>query len=83
MPGALQLVPSIPSLAAAVERFLSCSRFAARTRESYGQDLAPLLARVGEQPVTSLTREAAATSSPPRNFSRRAFGGHQHPLPLR
>jgi site-specific recombinase XerD len=61
MPGALQVVLSIPSLAAALERFLARSRFAARTRESYAQDLAPLLARVGEQPVTAVTHETAVT----------------------
>ena len=60
MPRALQVVPSIPSLGAAVERFLARSRFAPRTRESYAQDLAPLLARVGQQPVTTLTPNVAA-----------------------
>src|SRR5207302_890659 len=34
--------PSVPSLSAAVERFLARSRVAARTRQSYAQDLAPL-----------------------------------------
>jgi integrase len=61
MPRTLQVVPSIPSLNTAVERFLRRSRFAARTRESYAQDLAPLLARVGQHPVTTLTPAAAAT----------------------
>jgi site-specific recombinase XerD len=60
MPGALQLVPSIPNLSAALERFLARSHFAARTRESYAQDLAPLLARLGEQPVANLRHEHAA-----------------------
>ncbi len=54
-------VALIPPLRVAVERFLARSRFAARTRESYAQDLAPLLAHVGDQPVaTALTHAAAA-----------------------
>ncbi len=54
-------VALIPPLRVAVERFLARSRFAARTRESYAQDLAPLLAHVGDQPVaTALTPAAAA-----------------------
>ncbi|MBV9323579.1 MAG: tyrosine-type recombinase/integrase [Chloroflexi bacterium] len=57
----MQLVPSIPSVSAAFERFLARSRFAARTRESYAQDLPPRLARVGQQPVASLRPEHAAT----------------------
>jgi integrase len=57
MPRALQVVPSLPSLRAALERFLARSRFAARTRESYAQDLAPLVAQHGEEPITSLTRQ--------------------------
>jgi len=61
MPRALQVVPSIPSVSAAAERFLARSHFAARTRESYEQDLAPLLARAGAQPVTELTHETAVT----------------------
>ena len=60
MPRALQAVPSNPSLNATVERFLARSRFAARTRESYTQDLAPLVAQLGRQPVTSLTSQVAA-----------------------
>ncbi len=51
----------IPSLRVAVERFLARSRFSTRTRESYAQDLAPLLAHIGDQPVaTALTHAAAA-----------------------
>jgi integrase/recombinase XerD len=51
----------IPSLRVAVDRFLARSRFSTRTRESYAQDLAPLLAHVGDQPVaTALTHAAAA-----------------------
>jgi hypothetical protein len=75
MPGALQLVPPIPSLAAAVERFLSCSRFAARTHESYGQNLASPLARVGEQPVTSLGGVHLAAINIRCHFDDRASGG--------
>jgi hypothetical protein len=41
MPHAPQVVTFIPSLSAAVERFLTRSRFAARTRDNYAQDLAP------------------------------------------
>jgi len=61
MPGALQLVRSIPSLSAALDRFLTRSRFAPHTRGSYEQDLAPLLARAGDQPVTGLTHETTVT----------------------
>ncbi len=54
-------VPLIPPLRAAVEHFLRRSRFAARTRESYAQDLAPLLASVGDRPVSAaLTHTVAA-----------------------
>ncbi len=54
-------VALIPPLRVAVERFLVRSRFSARTWESYAQDLAPLLAHVGGQPVaTALTHAAAA-----------------------
>lgn len=61
MPRALQLVPSLPALPAALERFLTRSRFAARTRESYAQDLAPLVALVGPQSIVALTPPVAAT----------------------
>ena len=61
MPRALQVVASVPSLSSAVERFLARSRFSARTRHSYAQDLAPLLARVGAQPVPTLSQPIAAT----------------------
>lgn len=60
MPRVLQVVPSLPTLPAALERFLARSRFAARTRESYAQDLAPLVARVGPRPVAALTPPVAA-----------------------
>jgi len=49
----VQPAPLIPPLATAVARFLARSRFAARTRESYAQDLAPLLERVGDRPVSA------------------------------
>jgi integrase len=60
MPRVLQVVPSIPTLSAALERFLARSRFAARTRESYAQDLASLIARVGQRPPSALTPQVAA-----------------------
>jgi integrase/recombinase XerD len=43
-----------------VTRFLARPRFAARTRDSYAQDLAPLLAQISGQPVPALTHQAAA-----------------------
>jgi len=55
-------VPLIPPLRATVERFLIRSRFAARTRESYAQDLAPLLARVGDRPVSAALTPATAAA---------------------
>jgi len=61
MPHALHVVPPIPSLSAAVERFLARARFAARTRQSYAQDLAPLVTQIGQRPVTGLTHQAAVT----------------------
>jgi len=60
MPLAPQPVPLIPPLRAAVERFLSRSRFAARTRDSYAQDLAPLLESVGAHPVPAALTHAVA-----------------------
>src|SRR5437667_10384679 len=57
MPRALHAVPPLPRLRTALERFLMRSRFAARTREGYGQDLAPLVAQHGDEPVTSLTHQ--------------------------
>jgi len=61
MPRALHIVLPLPSFRTALEHFLARSRFAARTRESYAQDLAPLAARIGEQPITSLTHQTTAT----------------------
>jgi integrase len=60
MPRALQVVSAIPSLSDPAERFLARSRFVARTRESYAQDLASLVAQLGPQPVTSLTPQVTA-----------------------
>src|ERR1700730_11965687 len=60
MPRALQVVPPLPDLHTALERFLARSRFAARTRESYAQDLAPLVVQHGDEPVTSLTHQTSA-----------------------
>src|SRR5947207_5782960 len=45
------------TLSHAFEKFLEISSFARRTRESYTEDLAPLFAEVGQQPVTSLTTD--------------------------
>ncbi len=60
MPDAVQPISLAPTLRIAVERFVNRSCFAARTRESYAQDLRPLLARIGDQPVRALTHDAAA-----------------------
>jgi integrase/recombinase XerC/integrase/recombinase XerD len=47
---------SLPlTLVGAFEQFLEVSSFARRTRESYTEDLAPLLAEVGQKPATALT----------------------------
>ena len=45
------------TLASAFEQFLEVSSFARRTRESYAEDVASLLAEVGQQPVTALTAD--------------------------
>jgi len=55
-------IPPRPSLARAFDAFLARSSpapFARRTRESYTEDLAPLLARVGGLPIAALTRDVA------------------------
>jgi integrase len=55
-------IDSLPwpaTCAQAVEQFLATSSFAGRTRESYADDLAPLLRRIGRAPVRALTREEA------------------------
>ena len=57
------------TLASAFERFLEDSSFARRTRESYAEDLAPLLAEVGQKPATALT-----------DVDLRAFLTHQESL---
>src|SRR6266487_2087194 len=57
------------TLANAFEQFLDASSFARRTRESYAEDLAPLLVEVGQQPVTALTTDVL-----------RAFLAHQESL---
>jgi integrase/recombinase XerD len=59
MPRALQIVPPLPKLRTALERFLARTRFAARTRESYAQDLASLVAQHGEEPIISLTHQTS------------------------
>jgi site-specific recombinase XerD len=45
------------TLASAFEQFVEGSSFARRTRESYAEDLAPLFAEVGREPVTALTAD--------------------------
>lgn len=57
-----QPVPPIPPLRVAVERFLALARFSARTRQSYAQDLAPLLACCGDQPVARALTPAAVAA---------------------
>jgi site-specific recombinase XerC len=59
------------------EQFLDASSFARRTRESYTEDLAPLFAEVGQQPVTALTTDILQTffirqeSLAPATYNRR------------
>jgi integrase len=43
----------------AFEHFLEVSAFARRTRESYTEDLKPLLAQIGQAPITALTDDVA------------------------
>lgn len=65
------------TLASAFEQFLESSSFARRTRESYTEDLAPLLASVGQLPVTALTADviqeflARQESHSPATYNRR------------
>ena len=65
------------TLAGAFEQFLEISSFARRTRESYAEDLAPLFAEVGQQPVTALTADvllaflACQESLAPATYNRR------------
>lgn len=49
----------IPTFTFALERFLARAQFAARTRESYAEDLAPLRATLGVQPLSALTEAVA------------------------
>ncbi len=60
MPSAPPSMPGPPMLQTALERFLARSRFASRTRESYTQDLAPLIAAAGDQPISALANGTAA-----------------------
>jgi hypothetical protein len=46
-----------PTLASTFEHFLNQALFARRTRESYTDDLAPLLTQHGQAPVSALTPE--------------------------
>jgi len=41
----------------AFEQFIEVSSFVQRTRESYTEDLAPLLAECGKSPITTLTAD--------------------------
>ncbi len=65
------------TLASAFEQFLEGSSFARRTRESYAEDLAPLLAEIGQHPVPTLTAEilqvflARQDSLAPATYNRR------------
>src|SRR6266487_105001 len=65
------------TLAHAFEQFLEVSSFARRTRESYAEDLKPLLAEVGQQPVMALTADvlhaflARQESLAPATYNRR------------
>ncbi len=65
------------TLSSAFEQFLEVSSFARRTRESYAEDLAPLLAAVGQQPVWALTTDvlqvflAHQDSLAPATYNRR------------
>lgn len=65
------------TLADAFEQFLETSSFARRTRESYAEDLAPLIALVGQHPVTALTAGIAQSflarqeSLSPATYNRR------------
>jgi integrase len=65
------------TLASAFEQFLEVSSFARRTRESYAEDLAPLLTEVGQQPIRALTTDvlhaflAHQESLAPATYNRR------------
>src|SRR5947209_1923067 len=65
------------TLACAFEQFLEVSSFARRTRESYAEDLAPLLTECGQKPVTELSADvvwaflARQESLAPATYNRR------------
>src|ERR1700692_2849806 len=70
--------PSHPlTLAHAFEQFLEASSFARRTCESYAEDLAPLIASMGQQPIAALTTDilqaflARQESLAPATYNRR------------
>ena len=48
--------PSL-TLSRAFEQFIEASSFVRRTRESYTEDLAPLLAECGQSQITALTAD--------------------------
>ncbi len=68
--------PSL-TLAQAFGQFLETSLFARRTRESYAEDLASLLAECGQMPITALTAEVVQAflvrqeSLAPATYNRR------------
>ena len=47
------------TLSHAFQRFLAQPTFAARTRESYAEDLAPLMRTLSEAPISALTSQVA------------------------
>jgi integrase len=51
----LTIFPASSTLSRAFDQFLITLPFARRTRESYSEDLAPLLARIGQQPISAFT----------------------------
>ncbi len=57
----LERLPNFPSITVkqAFVQFLEGSSFARRTRESYTEDLRPLLTQVGQAPITALTDNVA------------------------
>jgi hypothetical protein len=75
----MKTLSSSPSLilSHAFEQFLKVSLFARRTRESYAEDLASLLAECGRLPITALTVDkvqdflARQESLAPTTFNRR------------
>ena len=50
----------MPTLSHAFQMFLAQPTFAARTRESYAEDLAPLIRTLGEASISVLTSHVAA-----------------------